>query len=78
MNVREWALPVYTILMQLAVGALFVLWLIRAFVKSKFSSEQLDQYPAKPDPCHFLNSDCGYDWLSLPLEQAFSLLLCSP
>lgn len=31
MNVREWALPVYTILMQLAVGALLSLWLIRAF-----------------------------------------------
>lgn len=30
MNVREWALPVYTILMQLAVGALLGLWLIRA------------------------------------------------
>lgn len=30
MNVREWALPVYTILMQLAVGAMLGLWLIRA------------------------------------------------
>jgi anaerobic dimethyl sulfoxide reductase subunit C len=29
MNVREWALPVYTILMQLAVGTLLSLWLIR-------------------------------------------------
>ncbi len=29
MNVREWALPVYTILMQMAVGGLFVLWVIR-------------------------------------------------
>ena len=48
MNVREWALPVYTILMQLAVGALFVLWIIRAFVKSKFSSEQLDSILRNP------------------------------
>jgi len=48
MNVREWALPVYTILMQLAVGTLFVLWLIRAFVKSKFSSEQLDSILRNP------------------------------
>ncbi len=31
MNVREWALPVYTILMQLAVGALLSLWLVRIF-----------------------------------------------
>jgi anaerobic dimethyl sulfoxide reductase subunit C (anchor subunit) len=30
MNVREWALPVYTILMQLAVGVMLGLWLIRA------------------------------------------------
>ena len=30
MNVREWALPVYTILMQLAVGTMLGLWLIRA------------------------------------------------
>jgi len=28
-NVREWALPVYTILMQTATGSLFFLWLIR-------------------------------------------------
>jgi anaerobic dimethyl sulfoxide reductase subunit C (anchor subunit) len=48
MNVREWALPVYTILMQLAVGALFILWLIRAFVKSKLSSEQLDSILRNP------------------------------
>lgn len=29
MEVREWALPVYTILMQLATGSLLSLWLIR-------------------------------------------------
>jgi anaerobic dimethyl sulfoxide reductase subunit C len=29
MEVREWALPVYTILMQLAAGSLLSLWLIR-------------------------------------------------
>ncbi|MEJ2013358.1 MAG: dimethyl sulfoxide reductase anchor subunit [Anaerolineales bacterium] len=29
MNVREWALPVYTILMQTATGSLSFLWLIR-------------------------------------------------
>jgi anaerobic dimethyl sulfoxide reductase subunit C (anchor subunit) len=28
-NVREWALPVYTILVQLATGGLIALWLIR-------------------------------------------------
>ncbi|MDX9990831.1 MAG: DmsC/YnfH family molybdoenzyme membrane anchor subunit [Anaerolineales bacterium] len=30
MNVREWALPVYTILMQLSVGVFMLLWIIRA------------------------------------------------
>jgi anaerobic dimethyl sulfoxide reductase subunit C (anchor subunit) len=30
MNVREWALPVYTILMQLSVGVFMFLWIIRA------------------------------------------------
>jgi len=29
MNVREWALPVYTILIQMAVGMLLVLWSLR-------------------------------------------------
>jgi len=42
MNVREWALPVYTILMQLAVGALFVLWLVRSFANSRFSPQELN------------------------------------
>lgn len=48
MNVREWSLPVYTILMQLAVGALFVLWSIRTSIRSKFSSEQLDRIIRNP------------------------------
>ncbi len=43
MNLREWALPVYTILMQLAVGALFVLWVIRFFAASKFSPLEIQQ-----------------------------------
>lgn len=29
MNLREWALPVYTILIQLSAGAMLALWLIR-------------------------------------------------
>lgn len=29
MNLREWALPVYTILIQLAAGSLLLLWVIR-------------------------------------------------
>jgi anaerobic dimethyl sulfoxide reductase subunit C (anchor subunit) len=43
MNVREWALPVYTILMQLATGALSVLWIIRSRFVSKFGAESVDR-----------------------------------
>jgi anaerobic dimethyl sulfoxide reductase subunit C (anchor subunit) len=48
MNVREWALPVYTILMQLAVGALFVLWLIRSLAVSKFSHQEIEHIIRNP------------------------------
>ncbi len=48
MNVREWALPVYTILMQLAVGSLFVLWLIRSLAVSKFSHQEIDRIIRNP------------------------------
>jgi anaerobic dimethyl sulfoxide reductase subunit C (anchor subunit) len=48
MNVREWALPVYTILMQLAIGALFVLWLIRSFAISRFSPQELNRINKNP------------------------------
>ncbi len=48
MNVREWALPVYTILMQLAVGALIVLWLIRYLSGSKFSPREIDRMISNP------------------------------
>lgn len=48
MNVREWALPVYTILMQLTVGALFVLWLIRSLGNSRFSHQEIDRIIRNP------------------------------
>ncbi|MFT3894226.1 MAG: dimethyl sulfoxide reductase anchor subunit [Anaerolineales bacterium] len=48
MNVREWALPVYTILMQLAVGSLFVLWLIRTFSGPRFSHQEIDNIIRNP------------------------------
>lgn len=48
MNVREWALPVYTILMQLTVGALIVLWLLRFLAGSKFSSREIDRIISNP------------------------------
>lgn len=48
MNVREWALPVYTILMQLAVGAFIVLWLIRHLAGPKFSAQEIDRIISNP------------------------------
>ncbi len=48
MNIREWTLPVYTILMQIAVGALFILWLIRTRASSKFSPSEIDRIIRNP------------------------------
>ncbi|MCJ7434512.1 MAG: dimethyl sulfoxide reductase anchor subunit [Anaerolineales bacterium] len=48
MNLREWALPVYTILMQLAAGALLVLWIIRWLARSKFSPRDMDRIIQNP------------------------------
>ena len=48
MNVREWALPVYTILMQLAVGSLLILWLIRSYSDSRFSHQEIERILRNP------------------------------
>ena len=48
MNLREWALPVYTVLMQLAIGALFSLWVIRALNSSKYAKEQMERITRVP------------------------------
>jgi anaerobic dimethyl sulfoxide reductase subunit C (anchor subunit) len=48
MNVREWALPVYTILMQLATGAMLVLWILRWLASSKFSQSEMDRIIRNP------------------------------
>ncbi len=43
MNIREWTLPVYTILTQLSVGALFVIWVIRMLTAAKLGLAKIDQ-----------------------------------
>lgn len=43
MNVREWALPVYTILLQLATGSLLLLWIIRALNITKLGGAATDK-----------------------------------
>lgn len=48
MNLREWALPVYTILMQIAVGALFTLWVIRWLARPRFSAADIDRVIRNP------------------------------
>lgn len=48
MNLREWALPVYTILIQLATGALLVLWLIRAANSRRYAAEEIDRLMGRP------------------------------
>ena len=48
MNLREWALPVYTILMQLAVGTLLVLWLIRRFNLERVGGDAMDRILRRP------------------------------
>jgi anaerobic dimethyl sulfoxide reductase subunit C (anchor subunit) len=48
MNVREWALPVYTILIQMAVGMLLVLWSLRLFGSKKFGKDALDRVVRDP------------------------------
>jgi anaerobic dimethyl sulfoxide reductase subunit C (anchor subunit) len=48
MNIREWTLPVYTIMIQLATGCLFALWVIRALASSMFGKEEMDRVIKNP------------------------------
>jgi anaerobic dimethyl sulfoxide reductase subunit C (anchor subunit) len=48
MNVREWALPIYTILMQIAVGTFLMLWIIR--VKGRSELDEQEMYPIMINP----------------------------
>lgn len=48
MNVREWALPVYTILLQLAVGTLLSLWLTRAFAVRRYGRSTIEHITRIP------------------------------
>lgn len=48
MNVREWALPVYTVLMQLAIGALFTLWSVRSRSLNDHDVDDIDRFFRMP------------------------------
>ncbi len=58
MNIREWTLPVYTILTQLSVGALLVIWVIRALYIVNFGIRKDRSGHQNPNTdlifhCHF-------------------------
>ncbi|MFZ5857942.1 MAG: dimethyl sulfoxide reductase anchor subunit family protein [Chloroflexota bacterium] len=48
MNIREWTLPVFTILMQIAVGAHILLWGIRARAGVRFSHDEMEKLVRNP------------------------------
>ncbi len=48
MNLREWALPVYTILVQMSVGTLLCLWILRTTGTTKFDKEVIDRVIKNP------------------------------
>ena len=48
MNLREWALPVYTVLIQMAVGTLLCLWILRFFGRQKYGEEVIDRVIRNP------------------------------
>jgi anaerobic dimethyl sulfoxide reductase subunit C (anchor subunit) len=48
MNIREWTLPVYTILTQLSIGSLLLIWLIRTLKNHKEGEVKIDQYLKVP------------------------------
>lgn len=48
MNIREWTLPIYTIMIQLSAGCLIALWVIRALGSSRFGQKEMDQVIRNP------------------------------
>ncbi|MCA9330971.1 dimethyl sulfoxide reductase anchor subunit, partial [Candidatus Saccharibacteria bacterium] len=42
-NVREWALPVYTIMMQMAAGSMLVLWIVYTYVARRYDQATADK-----------------------------------
>lgn len=48
MNIREWTLPVYSILMQLGTGAFLALWILRAIFKEKYGQVVVDRMSRYP------------------------------
>lgn len=78
MNLREWALPVYTILIQIACGGMLVLWLIRTLYSRRFGRDELDQMTNTPMVVIFCTTVVGmigaHFHLSKPLFSFLAIL----
>ena len=78
MNLREWALPFYTILVQLALGAFISLWLIRTFAAAKYGKEQVDHIIDNSVLVIFITIGAGmlgaHSHLSRPLQSIYAIL----
>lgn len=78
MNIREWTLPVYTILVQLAVGALLSLWIVRSFIRGRIGNEvlgRISKYPVLVVWFTILTAMIGAHFhLSRPLFSILSVL----
>jgi anaerobic dimethyl sulfoxide reductase subunit C (anchor subunit) len=78
MNLREWALPFYTILVQLALGAFITLWLIRTFAAAKYGKEQVDHIIDNSVLVIFITIGAGmlgaHSHLSRPLQSIYAIL----
>lgn len=48
MNLREWALPAYTVLVQMAIGTLLWLWILRLAGRKEYGDHTLNQIIRDP------------------------------
>lgn len=71
MNLREWALPVYTTLMHISVGILFVLWILRGIAFSKYSKAEVDKMLDRPLLVVFITVLCAMIGSHLHLSKPF-------
>ena len=78
MNLREWALPFYTILVQLGLGTFICLWLIRTFAASKYGKERVDHIIDNSVLVIFITIGAGmigaHSHLSKPLHSILAIL----
>ena len=71
MNLREWALPVYTILMELATGAFFIIWLLRSFASRSHNHSLLDSALKNPLSVIFITASAAMIGAHLHLSKPF-------